>query len=110
RGVTRPELRLIGQQTDFFCAVATAKMIFDYHHEPPKTQDEIAFVMKTLVDGTRPKQQSDAILLLTELRFKGEFDPDTTFREAEREINNNLPFRTGSASHARACGGFLVEG
>ncbi len=109
-GTTRPELKVIGQQTDFFCAVATAKMIFDYHHEPPKTQDEIAFAMQTLVDGTRPQQQSDAILLLTELRFKGELDPSATFKEAEKEITDNLPFRTGSVSHARACGGFLVEG
>ena len=107
---TNPELYLIGQQTSFYCAAATIKMILD-QHLISKTQDDIATAINTVVGlGARPEDQEAAISGLTGARFNGELDPTTTFAEGRDEILANRPFRTGGVSHARACGGFLVEG
>ena len=105
---TKPELTLIGQQTDFFCAPATAKMILE-HHGISKTQDQIAFEMQTLTTGTKPEDQERAIPRLTDSRFDGLLDITTSLSEAKDEIRENRPFKTGNATHARACGGFKVE-
>jgi hypothetical protein len=104
----KPELKLAGQQTSFFCAVATAKMILD-HHQIFKTQDDIALEMRTVPDGTEPVDQAGAFLRLSNSKFSGELDSEATFEEAVREIQANRPFRTGGTSHARACGGYVIE-
>jgi hypothetical protein len=106
---TKPELRLSGQQTRFFCAAATAQMILE-HHQVRRTQDEIARVMNTVTNkGAEPQHQAAAIRQLTDQRFGGELDSTATFEDAMREIQSNRPFRTGGFSHARACGGYLIE-
>jgi len=105
---TNPELTLIGQQTNFFCAPATAKLILE-HHGISKTQDQIAAAMHTLPTGTRPEDQVRAIPGLTRWSFDGRLDNTTSFSEAKDEIRANRPFKTGTATHARACGGFKVE-
>lgn len=105
---TNPEIKLIGQQTDFFCAPATAKMILE-QHGISKSQDEIADAMQTLPTGTTPEDQKEAILGLTDWRFDGLLDTSTSFSEAKDEIRENRPFKAGTATHARACGGFKVE-
>lgn len=108
---TTPELKRVGQQNGFYCAAATARMIFDFHQLPPQKQDDIATAMNTVVGyGAEPEDQRNAILSLTNSKFDGELDGTASFGEARKEIEDNLPFRTGGLSHARACGGFLVEG
>lgn len=107
---TNPELIPIGQQNSFFCAAATMKMILDQHGFP-RTQDDIAVAMNTIFGtGARPEDQESAVGSLTGQNLDGELDPSASFEEARREIEAHRPFRTGDISHARACGGFVLEG
>lgn len=105
---TNPELRLVGQQTNVFCAVATAKMILEHHHFN-HTQEQIAYVMQTGEFGTLPNNQVAGIPGLTGGTFIGISDFSPSFDEAKIEIRQNRPFKSGISGHARACGGFRVE-
>lgn len=105
---TNPEITLVPQQTETFCACATAKMILK-HHGISKSQDAIAEAMGTGPDGTLPENQVNAIPYLSDYMLLAEADPTTSFGEATDEICQNRPFKTGNIIHARACGGFKVE-
>jgi hypothetical protein len=105
---TNPELVRTGQQTNVFCAAATAQMILQ-HHNITKNQNEIAGVMNTGPEGAFPLNQVKAIPILTHNRFLAEPDKHIGFSEAKIEIHQNRPFKIGGPMHARACGGFKVE-
>jgi hypothetical protein len=106
---TNPELILEGQQTNVFCAPATARMILR-NHNIDRTQGQIATTMGTTPDGTLPQSQANAIEVLTRNTFLGSLDVTTSFSEAKDEVRDNRPFKTGGIAHARACGGFKVDG
>jgi len=105
---TNPELILDPQQTNEFCAAATAKMILE-HHDISKTQSEIALAMNTGPSGALPVDQVEAIPSLTDDQLLATLDETTSLNEAKMEICQNRPFKTGGPIHARACGGFKVE-
>jgi hypothetical protein len=111
---TQPELTLVGQLTNTFCAAATAKMILLYYGIEPDgihpKQGTIATDMHTnRSTGADPVDQVNAIPTLTHDKLLAELDETTSFSEAKEEIRQGRPFKTGGASHARACDGFKVE-
>ena len=106
---TTPELCLVGQQTPSYCAPASIKMILDFY-EIEKTQQQIAYAMNTRGSGTLLEYQESAIPRLTQSDLTATLDDTTSFAEAQEEICQNRPFKTGTVGHARACGGFLIEG
>ena len=65
--------------------------------------------METTDDGATPDNQVDAIPGLGYSALAAELDTGTSFEEGRCEIRENRPFKTGNGSHARACGGFLIE-
>jgi len=113
--LTYPRLELESQETNYFCAAATAKMILDFYGvrnattTAELTQRDIYNQMTDGDIGATPQEQVDAISLLTQAAFTALLDVDPDFSEAAEEIRNDRPFKTGTAGHARACGGFLLE-
>jgi hypothetical protein len=106
---TNPELRLSPQQTDYYCAAATAQMILRHYHFC-KTQEEIAKEMNISASGgADPNDQVAGIALLTGKALEAKLDLSTSFCEAREEIRQNRPLKTSGPIHARACGGFKVE-
>lgn len=106
--IINPELVLVGQQTNRFCAAATAKMLLE-HYGISRSQEEIADAMHIGVGGAFPADQVSAIPVLADSRLLAELDVTTSFSEAQDEIRHNRPFKTGGPIHARACSGFKVE-
>jgi len=113
--ITDPRLELESQQTHYYCAAATAKMILDFYGirtagaNIELTQDQIYAAMGDGESGALPKQQVSAIPILTGNTLTASLDVDPVFTEAAEEILNDRPFKTGTAGHAKACGGFLLE-
>jgi hypothetical protein len=112
--VTDPKLELETQQTDYFCAAATAKMILDFYGirtvtANELTQEQIYLQMGSGETGALPKDQVNAIPVLARNALTAELDIDPAFEEAVREIRNKRPFKTGTVGHARACCGFILE-
>ncbi len=105
---TSPELKLAPQETDFFCAAASAQMILR-QHGIDKSQQEIASEMNIGINGADINDQVKAIPLLTNQALEAELDLSVSFCEAQREIRQHRPFKTRGPNHARACGGFKVE-
>ncbi len=100
-------LRLRGQETPVYCAVATAQMILEYHgvREP---QSRIATEMSTGSGGTtNPNQVIGYNQLLSS--HLATFDGTASFAEARNEIVNARPCKSGIPGHARALGGFRVR-
>lgn len=104
---TNPELILIGQQTEIFCAAASVQMILK-QHGIDKTQDEVAAAMNTGPHGADPADQEKAISILTD-KLEGELDLTASLDVGKSEIRQHRPFKTAIPGHARACGGFKVE-
>ncbi len=107
---TDPSLELEGQATPSYCAAATASMILKHYDITNWSQFQIASAMDTTDDGATPDDQREAIPSLGYSRLVAELDTSTSFGEGQYEIQQNRPFKTGNGSHARACGGFLIEG
>lgn len=106
---TNPELKKVWQTTSVRCAAATAQMILG-HHGINLRQVNIATAMQTdSVTGATPENQASAIPSLSNYKLIAELDKSTTPSEAQAEIRQNRPFKTGSVGHARACGGFKRE-
>ena len=112
--ITCPELELESQQTNYFCAAATAKMILDFYGIQQAgaelSQNQIYGAMGVGETGALPQRQVDAIPELTANALTASLDVDPVFSEAADEIRGERPFKTGTAGHARACSGFLIEG
>jgi len=105
---TQPELQLSPQQTDYYCAAATAQMILHHYHFD-RTQAEIAKEMNIGPYGADLNAQVTGIALLTGKALEAKLDLTTSFCEAREEIRQNRPLKTSGPMHARACGGFKVE-
>ena len=96
---------LYAQQTDVYCACATAQMILDFHRWP-YSQDEIAEAMNTDEDGTENIYQLAGYESLTNDSFNSVWDPTADWAEAKAEIDDNRPLKSGITGHARACAGW----
>lgn len=98
-------IALVGQETPVYCAVATAKMILEYHGLA-KTQQEIADAMKTGPYGTTSLDQVSGYNSLGGGDWIASLDQDPSFKEAQSEINAGRPFKSGIVGHARAVAGW----
>jgi hypothetical protein len=112
--ITSPELELERQATPYFCAAATAKMILDFYGIQTAgaelSQNTIYRAMGEGETGADPQRQADAIPGLSGNALMARLDVDPLFSEAADQIRAQRPFKAGTLGHARACGGFLIEG
>jgi hypothetical protein len=111
--ITSPELELEKQATPYFCAAATAKMILDFYgikmNDAELSQNTIYGAIGVGETGALPQRQADAIPGLSANVLTAHLDVDPLFKEAADQIRAERPFKAGTAGHARACGGFLIE-
>ena len=108
--LTTPNVILVGQQTDYYCAPATAQMILK-QHGMTKSQNEIADAMETTEeDGSSLQNQETSIAELTDSALEGDLDNYEDFAKAQAEILANRSFKSGTVTdHARACGGYKLH-
>jgi hypothetical protein len=104
RGALLPA-RLISQNTEVFCAVATAAMMLSFVGIT-KTQDEIAAAMNTSATGTTPANFIQAISALSANKYEGDFFNAPTFNECIQLMENMLPAKSGIPNHARLLRGW----
>jgi hypothetical protein len=100
RGVSLP-IPVVGQETDVFCAVATAKMALDFLGFTGLSQEEIAQKMNTGVTGTSNFGQRKGYEKLTENQWTAQEDNSPTYEEALNHLNSFLPIKSGIPRHAR---------
>lgn len=98
-------VKLVGQETPVFCAVASAKMLLDFNGLE-KTQEEIAVAMKTGPAGTTAEDQIAGYGSLSGGKLFATLDQDPSLEEAKGEIDAGRPFKTGIPGHARAIAGW----
>jgi hypothetical protein len=100
------------QETDDYCAVATAQMILDfyrYYH----AQDVIAETMGTIrtkgtiLGGTPNAGQLAGYASLSNHALVASFDCCATWTEAKAELDANRPVKDGIPLHARALTGWM---
>ncbi len=103
-----PPMKLYGQQTQYYCAVATAQMILEYHGIK-KSQNQIAAAMNTGPNGTSNQNQVKGYDKLAKGRFEATFDDSASFMEAKMEISRGHPLKSGVPGHARACAGWKTR-
>jgi hypothetical protein len=99
---------LYSQQTEVFCAVATAQMILDFYRYN-FTQVAIAAEMGTGPKGTENPAQRAGYESLSKHGLVATFDSTATWAEAKAEIDANRPVKSGIEGHARACSGWMRE-
>lgn len=100
--------QLYGQQTNVYCAVATAQMILDFYRWN-FSQDEIATAMHTDAGGTTNPNQVDGYQALSNQTLVATFDGSADWAEAKAEIDANRPVKSGIPGHARACAGWKQQ-
>jgi len=98
-------LTRVGQQTDVFCAVATAKMILA-SHGISKTQTEIGKKMKVGPSGSTNVNQVNAYESFLNGPKKAVLDETASFAEAKKEIEADRALKSGIPGHARAVAGW----
>lgn len=117
--IVKPVLKLIPQETDKTCAVATALMLLKHHgielktleEEHGVTHDQIATNMKCKPDGAPPEEQVrevNRLLALVGSKLKAEPDGGPSFDKAQAELSENRPFKIGGG-HARAVAGTKAQ-
>ena len=99
-----------GQETQFYCAVATGQMILSYHGINC-SQTQIAAAMKTDSSGTTNENQVAGYQRLTQGKsFTVKLLPSPSFTDAKNEINkHDCPLKSGVPGHARACAGWKTS-
>jgi len=102
------ELKLHGQETSVYCAVATGQMLLEYYGIA-KTQKEIATAMKTSSTGSENPDQLAAYRSLTGGTLDPLFDDKPSYEGAKSEIQQARPLKSGISGHARACAGYKVD-
>lgn len=102
-----PGMTLIGQENEFYCAVATAKMILDRYHIS-KRQAEIAAAMKTSDGGTTLDDQVAGFAILSGGAFTASVEQPATFPTARTEVDGGRPLKSGVPGHARAVAGWKI--
>lgn len=99
---------LQAQSAPTYCAVASAKMILDYHGIV-KTQDEIALVMQTGPGGTMPAQQLAGYATLSDNHYLATNAAPATFDGIQEEIHASRPGKSGIPGHARVATGWRLD-
>lgn len=97
---------LYAQETNVFCAVATAQMILDFYRWN-YTQDEIAVAMGTGPTGTGNEGQAAGYESLSRRCLTATFDTSAEWSEAKIEIDADRPVKSGIPGHARAVAGWM---
>ena len=97
---------LSAQETNVFCAVATAQMILDFYRWY-YTQDEIAAAMGTGPGGTGNDGQIAGYESLSRNCLEATLDTSAQWSEAKVEIDANRPVKSGIPGHARAVAGWM---
>jgi hypothetical protein len=105
RGVSLP-IPIVGQETDVFCAVATAKMALNFLGFTGFTQEEIAQKMNTGVTGTSNFGQKKGYEKLSENQWTAQEDNSPAYEEALNHLNSFLPVKSGIPRHARLLRGW----
>ena len=106
-----PALILHSQETNVFCAVATAQMILQFYGIQ-KSQSDIAAAMHTDDTGTTNENQVAGYVTLSlgaSQPLEAVLDDTASFSEGRAEIDANHPFKSGISGHARACGGYRID-
>jgi hypothetical protein len=120
--MVKPPLKLIAQQSEKSCAVASALMLLTHHGislerlgqlNPPVRYQDIAHRMKCDINnGALPEAQLTEINRLLDLvgsNLEAVLDRDPTFDEAREELVADRPVKFGVPGHARAVAGFRAE-
>jgi len=97
--------KLLAQQTDMYCAVATGQMILDFYRYY-YSQAEIAAAMGTGAGGTSNDGQTQGYQKLSYYCLEPVIDTSADWAEAKAEIDANRPLKSGISGHARACFGW----
>jgi len=97
--------RLLAQQTNVYCAVATGQMILDFYRYYA-SQDQIATAMGTTGSGSTNQGQANAYVSLSNKCLTATIDTTADWTEAKSEIDANRPLKSGISGHARACFGY----
>ncbi|QWG14174.1 C39 family peptidase [Bradyrhizobium sediminis] len=105
-GTVLPILRLIGQETPVFCAVATAAMILEYIGYTGFTQQDIAKVFKTGEYGTYNADMISGFETLTNGGWRAAVDTAPTVDKARDYLGSMIPGKTGILGHARLLRGW----
>jgi hypothetical protein len=100
--------QLYAQQTNVYCAVATAQMILDFYRWN-FGQDDIAAAMHTDAGGTSNPNQVAGYQALSNQTLVATFDGSADWAEAKAEIDANRPVKSGIPGHARACAGWKQQ-
>ena len=101
---------LHGQQTSYYCAVATGQMILDFWRYYFDQKNDIAAAMGTTSGGTYNSGQVNGYESLTNNQLDATYDTSANWTEARNEINENRPVKSGTPGHARACVGWKMWG
>jgi hypothetical protein len=97
--------RMHGQETDYYCVVATGQMVLDFWRYC-YSQDDIATAMGTDPGGTGWTEEVNGLESLTCSHFDAQSDFSPTFAKARAEIDANRPFDYSYDYHAMACAGY----
>jgi len=97
--------KLLAQQTNVYCAVATGQMILDFYRYY-YSQADIAVAMGTGAGGTSNDGQAQGYKKLSNYCLEPTIDLTADWAEAKAEIDANRPLKSGIPGHARACFGW----
>lgn len=97
--------KLLCQQTNVYCAVATGQMILDFYRYN-FGQAGIAAAMGTDASGTSNDGQALGYKKLSNYCLEPQIDTSADWAEAKAEIDANRPLKSGIPGHARACFGW----
>ncbi|MCX9010790.1 MAG: C39 family peptidase [Candidatus Methanoperedens sp.] len=102
---------LYGQETDYYCAPASGKMMADYHGLT-HSQNHVAGVMGTTTSGTTNGGQLTYFTTATPNglgKTGSSIDSSPTWDEAKAEVNNNRPLHSLIPGHTRLARGWKTE-
>jgi hypothetical protein len=102
------DVTLYGQETTYYCAPASAQMILSYHGYQ-YTQSQIAEAMDTTVGGTLIWNIPTGIEEVTNNQVDSWNDWSWGWGTVTNEINNNHPYISNIAGHARAVRGYYYD-
>jgi hypothetical protein len=100
------------QQTNYYCAPATAQMLCKYYNNVKPTQYSIYQAMGGVApNGIDPDNQLLYYQSSSGLNKPNSYQPGSeSFTGAIVEIDNGRPFKSGISGHARMCRGYKISG
>ena len=100
--------RLHGQETSYYCTVATGQMLLDFWCFY-RSQSQIATAMGTGSGGTSWGGEEKGLESLSCSHFDAQSDMSPTFDKAKVEIDANRPFDYSYPTHSMACAGYKQQ-